>query len=226
MACLTTKDHWVFQPYSIESRGHRNVPTRYLKEARWRNIGGSVGYYVDVPTRPSRYYPVEFNFPHICWCEVAWSTIQQRWNVTRPTGDEYRCDIFKDEVIHDGDQGPIDGQEDDNSILQNPRTPTPSTTDGSEENPLEQGSATTGEPGDTTEESQLVALAESIHINPPAEMTTITEPVRERIAHIENPIINQQTGHVQGMAQVNLEDKVALRRAVGPDLLMQTNDSV
>ncbi len=30
----------------------------------------------------------------------------------------------------------------------------------------EQGSATTGEPGDTMEESQLVALAESIHINP------------------------------------------------------------
>ncbi len=64
-----------------------------------------------------------------------------------------------------------------NSILQNPRTPAPSTTDSSERDMSEQGSATTGEPGDTTEENQLVALAESIHINPPVEMTTITELV-------------------------------------------------
>ncbi len=201
----------MFQPYSIESRGHCEVPTRYLKEARWRTIGGSTGYYVDIPTRPSRYYPVEFNFPHFCWCEVTWSTSQQRWNVTRPTGDEYRCNIFEDEVIYDGDQGPIDRQEDDNSILQNPRTPAPSTIDGSERDTSEQGSATTGEPGDTTEESQLAALAELIHINPPAEMTTVTEPVRERIAHVENPVINPRTGHVQGMAQVNFEDEAALR---------------
>ncbi len=82
-------------------------------------------------------------------------------------------------MIYDRDQGPIDGQEDDNNILQNPRTPAPSTTDGSERDTTEQGSATTREPGDTMEESQLAALAESIHINPPVEMTTITEPVHE-----------------------------------------------
>ncbi len=108
MACLTTRDHWVFQPYSIESQGHHNVPTRYLKEARWRTIGGSTGYYVDIPTRPFRHYPVEFNFPHFCWCEVTWSVLHQCWNVTRPTGDDYWCDIFEDEVIYNGDQGHID----------------------------------------------------------------------------------------------------------------------
>jgi len=209
----------VFQPYSIESRGHCNVPTRYLKEARWRTIGGSTGYYVDVPTRPSRYYPIEFNFPHFCWCEVTWSILHQHWNVTRPTGDEYWCDIFEDEVIRDGDQGPIDGQEEEenNSILHHLRTLAPSTTEGSEGDISEQESVTTGEPGDTTEESRLVALAESIHINPPAEMTTIMEPVCERIAQVENPVINPRTGHVQGIAQVNTEDEAALRRAIGPD---------
>ncbi len=198
MLYLTTKDRWIFQPYSLESRGHCNVPTRYLKEARWRTIGGNTGYYVDIPTRPSRYYPIEFNFPHFCWCEVTWSTSYQHWNVTRPVGDEYQCDIFENEVIYDGDQGPIDGQEDkeNNNILQNPRTPAPSTTKGSEEDESERNLATTGEPGDTTEECQLAALAESIHINPPAEMATITEPVHECIAHIENPIINPRTGHV------------------------------
>ena len=178
-----------------------------------------MGYYVDIPTRPSRYYPVEFNFPHFCWCEVTWSTFHQRWNVTRPTGDEYWCDIFEHEVIRDGDQGPIDGQEDEenNSILQNLRTPAPSTTEGSKGEESEQDSATTGEPGNTMEESQLAALAESIHINPPAEITTITEPVRECITQIENPVINPHTGHVQGVAQVNVEDEAALRRAIGPD---------
>ncbi len=130
----------------------------------------------------------------------------------RPAGDEYRCDIFEDEVIHDGDQGPIDGEEEEesNNILQNPRTPAPSTTDGSKRDTSEQGLATTGEPGDTMEESQLAALAESIHINPPAEMTTMTEPVCERIVQIENPIINPHTGHIQGITQVNTKDEAAL----------------
>jgi len=125
--------------------------------------------------------------------------------------DEYWCDIFEDEVIYDGDQGPIDGQEDDN-ILQNPQTPAPSTNDSNSESELEQGSVTTGEPGNTMEESQLAALAESIHINPSAEMTTITtiEPIRERITNVENPIINQHTGHIEGVAQVNMEDEAAL----------------
>jgi len=88
-----------------------------------------------------------------------------------------------------------------------------------EEASLENGSATTGEPGNTTEESQLVALAESIHINPPEDMTTITReaPVRERIVEIRNPHINQRTGHVEGLTQINSEDEAALRRAMEPN---------
>ena len=113
-------------------------------------------------------------------------------------------------MIRDGDQGPIDGQEENDSILQNPRTPAPSTVEDSDGNESEQELVTTGEPGDTTEESQLAALAESIHINPLEEMTTITEPVRERITQIENPIINPHMGHVQGVTQVNAEDEAAL----------------
>ncbi len=111
--------------------------------------------------------------------------LHQHWNITRPTGDEYRCDIFEDEVIYNGDQGPIDRQEnnkpEDDNILQNPRTPAPSTVESEDETSSENGSATTGELGNTTEESQLAALAESIHINLPEDMTTITReaPVRE-----------------------------------------------
>jgi len=87
---------------------------------------------VDVPTRPSQYYPVEFNFLHFCWCETTWSIPHQHWNITRPTRDEYQCNIFKDEVIYDGDQGPIDRQE-DNDILQNPQTPAPLTNESDSE---------------------------------------------------------------------------------------------
>ncbi len=64
------------------------------------------------------------------------------------------------------------------------------------------------------EESQLAALAESIHINPPADMatTTITEPTCKRIVEEDgNYHINPQTGHVEGIAQVNLKDEAALR---------------
>ncbi len=107
--------------------------------------------------------------------------------MVRPTGPDYRCDIFKDEVQTPRNVGAIDGQ-----LPLAPRTPAPSTDSWEEEE--EQGSERSedtiesGQPGDTTEEEGLANLAESIHINPP-EMATITEPPRTE----EN--INEQTGH-------------------------------
>src|SRR6266702_4444112 len=61
----------MFVPYAIEERGERNVPLIYLKEARWRTVRGSTGYFVNIPTRPSQYYPVEFNHIYLCWCEIT-----------------------------------------------------------------------------------------------------------------------------------------------------------
>ncbi len=98
VACLTTKDCWVFAPYSIEERGEQDVPLIYLKEARWRTIRGSTGYFVNIPTRPSQYYPIEFNHNFVCWTEITWNAPNNRWNIERPTGPDYRCDIFEDEV--------------------------------------------------------------------------------------------------------------------------------
>jgi len=96
------------------------------------------------------------------------------WNVVRPTGPDYHCNIFEDEVQTSGNVGAIDGQ-----VPLAPRTPAPSTDSREEEE--EQGSERSedtiesGQPGNTTEEEGLANLAESIHINPP-EMATITEP--------------------------------------------------
>src|SRR6266702_7028258 len=101
---------------------------------------------------------------------ITWNTPEQQWNVVRPTGPNYHCDIFEDEVQTTGQVGPIDGQ-----LPTTPRTPAPSS-DSREEEESEHSRETieSRAPGNTTKEDRLVELAESIHINPP-EMMTMTE---------------------------------------------------
>src|SRR6266702_4089093 len=166
-----------------------------------------MGYFVNIPTRPSQYYPVEFNHIYVCWCEITWNAPENLWNVVRPAGPDYRCDIFEDEVRTGGNIGPIDGQ-----IPPTPRTPAPST-DSREEDQESEGSEETvesGHPGNTTEEEGLANLAESIHINPPA-ITTMTE------APYVEEVINEETGHrIRRIANV-VDDEATLRRAQEPD---------
>ena len=126
---LTTRDRWginrTFRPYIIERRGERNVPQIYLGAARWRTIRGDTGYYVNIPTRPSQWYPVEFNFENLCWVEIAWNAPQNYWDVLRPAGLEYCCDIPECDVQTRGNWGPIDGQDETNASGSS-RTPAPS----------------------------------------------------------------------------------------------------
>ncbi len=105
----------------------------------------------------------------MCWTKITWNTPQNRWNVERPTGPDYRCDIFEDEVQTAGQVGPVDGQP-----SQTPRTPAPSTEDEEEGSKGSKNTVESGAPGNTTKEERLADLAESIHINPPA-MATMTE---------------------------------------------------
>jgi len=209
VARITTRECWVFAPYSIDERGERDVPLIYLKTTRWRTIQGSTGYFVNIPTRPSQYYPVEFNHNFVCWTEITWNTPNHRWDVVQPAGPDYRCDIFEDEVQTAGQVGPIDGQP-----VPNPRTPAPSTED--EEERGSEGSEDTvesGAPGNTTEEERLADLAESIHINPPV-MTTMMEPVEiitKGSTYLRRDItdkINPHTGH---RAQCVVDNEAALR---------------
>ena len=169
-----------------------------------------MGYFVNIPTRPAQYYPVEFNHDFVCWTEITWNAPNTRWDVIRPTGPDYRCDIFEDEVRTAGQVGQIDRE----PIL-NPRTPAPSTDDKGDERRSEgsEDTAETGAPGNTTEEEGLANLAESIHINPP-NMATMTEPaeiITEGSTYLRREIaeeINPQTGH-QGHR--NADDEAALR---------------
>jgi len=210
VARITTKERWGFVPYSIHGRGERDIPLIYLKTAWWRTVRGNTGYFVNIPTRPAQYYPVEFNHDFVCWTEIAWNAPQNRWDVVGPTGPDYRCDIFEDEVQTAGQVGLINGQH-----VPTPRTPAPSTEDKEGEERSENSGDTveTGAPGNTTEEEGLANLAESIHINPP-EMTTMTEPVEivtEGSAYLRREImgeIHPCTGH-RALPETNTADDVA-----------------
>jgi len=209
VARLTTRECWAFAPYTIEDRGERNVPLIYLKTARWRTVRGSTGYFVNIPTRPSQYYPVEFNHIYVCWCEITWNAPEAVWNVVQPAGPDYCCDIFEDEVQTSRNVGAIDGQ-----IPPTPRTPAPSS--DSQEEEEERGSEPSedtiesGQPGNTTEEEGLANLAESIHINPPAMATMTEEPRTEEL-------IDDNTGHrVRRIVNI-VDEEASLRRATGPD---------
>jgi len=146
----------------------------------------------------------------MCWCEITWNAPEAVWNVVRPTGPDYRCDIFEDEVQTSGNVGAIDGQ-----LPLAPRTPTPST-DSQEEEEGEQGSERSkdtiesGQPGNTTEEEGLANLAESIRINPP-EMAMMTKPPRTE------ETINEQTGHrIRRIVNI-VDEEASLQRAAGPN---------
>ncbi|KAH9171421.1 hypothetical protein EDB89DRAFT_1906896 [Lactarius sanguifluus] len=66
--------------YSLERRGDRNVPEQFLQAARWREYRGDTGYFVDFASGPTRYRAVEFNFDNVCWTEVTWNPIDNRWD--------------------------------------------------------------------------------------------------------------------------------------------------
>ncbi len=136
----------------------------------------------------------------MCWCEITWNAPEAVWNIVRPAGPDYCCDIFEDEVRTTGNVGELDGHP-----PPAPRTPAPST-DSQEEQGSEQLENTieSGQLGNTTEEEGLANLAESIHINPP-EMATMTEaPGVEEAIH-------EETGH-QIRRVVNIVDDEAAMR--------------
>ncbi len=147
----------------------------------------------------------------MCWTEITWNAPQARWDITRPAGPDYRCDIFEDKVQTAGQVGWIDGQP-----PLDPRTPAPSTDDEEEDRDESQHSEDTvasGLPGNTTEEEGLAELAESIHINPP--MATMTEEIWiiKEPAYVQREItepINSRTGHQSERVANIVDDEAAM----------------
>ncbi len=200
---------------SLEDQGEWDVPVIHLKEARWRTVWGSTGYFVNIPTRPSQYYPVEFNHNFMCWTEITWDTPQARWNIMRPTGPDYSCDIFEDEVQTAGQVGPMDGQP-----PQTPRTPAPSTEDEDKRSEHSKNTIKSGAPGNTTEEETLANLAESIHINPPMATMTKTQMFNKETHYPRREMmeeIDPQTGHWARWVANIVDNAAALWQATRPD---------
>jgi len=119
----------------------------------------------------------------VCWTEITWNAPEALWNVVRPTGPNYWCDIFEDKVQTTGQVRPIDRQP-----IAQPRTLAPSTASEEEANKESKGTIESGAAGNTTEEDRLAELAESIHILPP--MAMMTEAIREEVGEID-----QHMGH-------------------------------
>ena len=134
---FTTWDEWKdFQPYFFSKRGQRNVPVRYLGSAQWRNGNCGEGYYAKASARASRYYPVDFNFEHTCWCEVRYDAGCDQIQAHRIAPEDLGCDIYTRDLVHRDQWGQIDGQPTDNSDTEaTPKTPAPSEMDESEHLP-------------------------------------------------------------------------------------------
>ncbi|KAI9437107.1 hypothetical protein BJY52DRAFT_1196649 [Lactarius psammicola] len=204
-------------------------------KAIWGTINSTTGYWVKIPTRPSRYYPVEFNFEHTCWTEVAWSPHRGRWDVLRPTGPEYHCNILRSEVAHQDQWGPIDGAGDDSAPAPSEGSTEPTTTEDEVGDHLDMEEEQQRRRFEEIRINSLAAQAEQIAIRSPAAMATETRTYTEeenkladalaerrmQNAHEEEAppplqpeerIIDPNTGH-----HVTL-DKLANQRMYGPDL--------
>ena len=68
----TTGDLWNFEESFIDLRGPPNVPTRFLKNARWENYKGVLGYYASSSALNQGLTAVEFDYDHLCWAEVRY----------------------------------------------------------------------------------------------------------------------------------------------------------
>jgi hypothetical protein len=109
VALQSTRQIWAalgpFEQYPINGRPQRNVPSAFLKEAVWQVINGVERYYAKshAPEESGLavWYPVEFNFEHICWVEVRWVepiTGEGHWQAFRITGEDLHLDITTNDV--------------------------------------------------------------------------------------------------------------------------------
>jgi hypothetical protein len=198
MVARTTRELWgpTFALYFIENRGSCNVPTRYLVgRVAWRTVGQSEGYFADVPTRSYRYYPVEFNFEHMCWVRIQRNDPQDGWDTVEPAPREFHCNILETEVVPSYQVGPID------RVQETPISPETVASELSREPEEPQ----TYEPASA--ESSLAQQAELLHISEePTIMATMTEEAPAKIQINIDP----DMGHAQGE-----DETAALRRAAG-----------
>ena len=98
---FTTGEEWRnFQPYYFLQRGQRNIPIQYLESMQWHNGNCREGYYAKTSNRVSRYYPVEFNFEHMYWCEVRYDAGCDQIHMFRIAPEDLGSNLYTKDLVH------------------------------------------------------------------------------------------------------------------------------
>ena len=137
---------------TLEHRGERNVPQRYLKEARWdahNEPDGTINLGYFAQDREGNYIPVDFDFNTLTW-GTTHRTRKGKYRLTIPAPIELGLRIVDEERLPRSDWGTIDGAPN--------RDDTPD--EQSEEEELD--SPHTPAAGNTDEETELQKIAEAI----------------------------------------------------------------
>src|ERR1700761_3414266 len=137
---------------TLEHRGERNVPRRYLKEAHWdahNEPDGTINLGYFAQDREGNYIPVDFDFNTLTW-GTTHRTRKGKYRLTIPAPIELGLCIVDEERGPRSDWGEIDGAKN--------RDNTPD--EQSEEEDLD--SPKTPAAGNTDEETELQKIAESI----------------------------------------------------------------
>jgi hypothetical protein len=213
VALQTTRERWAserpFEVYELQGPVLREVPEAFIKAAEWRVHNGIERYHAksNAPEESSseRWYPVEFNFEHLCWVEIRWIEnleIGGTWEAFRIAGEDLGLDIT-----------PQDAEEQDRldrlRIVRSTVDETPTTRTSTPSVASEASAIQVRSPAPQRGSDQIIALqlAESLHIQEPIMSRTMTmEPAAGTI--------NPHTGHME--MPMNPDD-VALYRAIGPD---------
>ena len=79
----------------LTTRGEQNVPEQYLKNAKWgySSYTGTEGYHANSCYDKDTYFPVEFNFDHLCWVEIHWNRQEEHWEAFCLAGADLGVDI-------------------------------------------------------------------------------------------------------------------------------------
>ena len=171
---------WEFTEYFLEQRGPRNVPQKFLKNARWEEeYRSNPGYFAGTG---SLIIHVEFNFERLCWTEIRYRRTERRWHVHRIAESELGLDIHLDELTPDEVLQVTGGSD----------SSTPSTLTGqqickrAEEATMSQTTDSFEETEDRMSEGQLKYFGEPIDPFPEPNVLTNEDPGR-MVDHFADP---------------------------------------
>ncbi|KAH9015692.1 hypothetical protein EDB85DRAFT_1898580 [Lactarius pseudohatsudake] len=154
------------------------------------------------------------------------STTSAGWDVVRPAGRNYNCDIDSRGLPNREQWGRIDGHPEEEPSTSEPRTPAPSETSG-EDDQMEDD-----EEEDEPEVAAITQTAESLHITEPEVIHIHSPATAHRMATTtitEENLINEEERRIREEANAILlpihpatghrmdADEAAIFRAVGPD---------